>query len=72
MAEGTFFTVMVDGTVLDSYQAVDGEASALQQAIASAETLARSGHAAEVYRNHALGDIGRPRPELVHTARASS
>jgi hypothetical protein len=26
----------------------------------------------EVYRNHALGDIGRPGPELVHTARASS
>jgi hypothetical protein len=71
MAGGTFFTVMVDGTVLDTHEAVDGEAAALAQAIASAETLARSGSTAEVYRNHLAGEIGRARPELVHTARPS-
>lgn len=69
MADGTFFTVVVGGTVLDSHESIDGEGTALQRAIASAEALARSGETAEVYRNEPAGEIGRAGPQLVHTAR---
>jgi hypothetical protein len=69
---GTFFTVVVDGTVIDSHESVDGEQAALQQAIESAEVLARGGETVEVYRNDMAGEIGRPGPVLVHTARAST
>lgn len=70
MSEGTYYTVVVDGTVLDSHQGTDGDETARQRAIASAEELARGGDTAEVYRNEVAGEIGRPGPELVHTARA--
>jgi hypothetical protein len=72
MGGGAFYTVVVDGTVVDSHESVDGDAVARQQAIASAETLARGGDTVEVYRNQVAGEIGRPGPELVHTARPGS
>jgi hypothetical protein len=70
VADGTFYTVVVGGTVLDSHESTDGDATALQRAIESAEALARGGETAEVYRNELAGEIGRTGPELVHTARA--
>jgi hypothetical protein len=69
---GSFYTVVVDGTVIDSHESVDGDAGALRQAIASADALAQGGQTAEVYRNEVAGEIGRPGPELVHTARPGS
>ena len=72
MAGGTFYTVVVDGTVMDSHESVDGDEAALERAIASAEVLARGGDTVEVFRNELAGEIGRPEPRLVHTARAGS
>jgi hypothetical protein len=72
LGDGTFFTVVVNGTVIDSHQSVDGEEVALQRAIESAEVLARGGDMVEVYRNELAGEIGRPGPVLVHTAGTGS
>ena len=62
--------VVVAGTVLDSHESTDGDETARQRAIASAEQLARGGDTVEVYRNAVAGEIGRAEPELVHTAPA--
>jgi hypothetical protein len=69
VAGETFYTVVVDGTVLDSHESVDGDQAARERAIVSAEALARSGETAEVFRNELAGEIGRSAPQLVHTAR---
>jgi hypothetical protein len=68
MAGSTFYTVVVDGTVLDSHESVDSDQAARERAIASAEVLARGGETAEVFRNEVAGEIGRAEPQLVHTA----
>jgi len=67
---GTFYTVVVDGTVMDSHETVDSDEAALERAIASAEALARGGETAEVFRNEVAGEIGRPEPQLVQIGRA--
>jgi hypothetical protein len=65
----SFYTVVVDGTVVDTHQDVDGDEAARRRAVPAADALARSGETVEVYRNEVLGEIGRGGPELIHTAR---
>jgi hypothetical protein len=65
----SFYTVVVDGTIIDTHEAADGDDAARRRAVTAAEALARSGETVEVYRNEVAGEIGRPGPELVHTAR---
>jgi len=67
----SFYTVVVDGTVIDTHQDGDGDDDdgARRRAVAAADALASSGETVEVYRNEVAGEIGRPGPELIHTAR---
>jgi hypothetical protein len=65
----SFYTVVVDGAVIATHQDVDGDDAARRRAVAAADALASSGETVEVYRNEVAGEIGRPGPELVHTAR---
>jgi hypothetical protein len=69
MASHVFYTVVVDGTVIDSHEStVDDEQEARAAAIASADALATSGDQADVYRHEATGEIGEPAPKHIHTA----
>ena len=69
MGNHVFYTVVVDGAVIDSHESSDdNEEQARQAAIASADALAGGGDRAEVYRHDATGEIGEPAPRHVHTA----
>lgn len=69
MGNHVFYTVVVDGAVIDSHESSDdNEQQARTAAIASADALAVSGDRAEVYRHEVTGEIGEPAPLHVHTA----
>jgi hypothetical protein len=69
MGNHVFYTVVVDGAVIDSHESSgDDEEQARQTAIESADALAASGDRADVYRHEVTGEIGEPAPKHVHTA----
>jgi hypothetical protein len=69
MGNHVFYTVVVDGAVIDSHESSDdNEEQARGAAIASADALAGGGDRAEVYRHEVTGEIGEPAPTHVHTA----
>jgi hypothetical protein len=69
MAHHIFYTVVVDGAVIDSHESNgDDEQEARAAAIQSADGLATSGEQADVYRHEATGEIGEPAPKHIHTA----
>ncbi len=69
MASHVFYTVVVDGAVIESHESNGGdEQEAREGAIASADALAAGGDQADVYRHEATGEIGEPAPKHIHTA----
>ena len=63
-----FYTVVVDGAVIDSHESAGDEQDARAAAIAAADASAVSGDQADVYRHQPTGEIGEPAPKHVHTA----
>jgi hypothetical protein len=69
MGNHVFYTVVVDGAVIDTHESTgDNEEPTRAAAIASADALATSGERADVYRHEVTGEIGEPAPKHVHTA----
>ena len=69
MGTHVFYTVVVDGAVIDTHESTDdSDEQARAAAIASADALAVSGDRADVYRHEVTGEIGEPAPAHVHTA----
>ena len=68
MANHVFYTVVVDGAVIDSHESNGDEQEARAAAIESADALAAGGDQADVYRHEPTGEIGEPAPKHVHMA----
>jgi hypothetical protein len=69
MGSHVFYTVVVDGAVIDTYESTDdNEEPTRSSAIDAADALAASGERAEVYRHEVTGEIGEPAPKHVHTS----
>jgi hypothetical protein len=69
MGNHVFYTVVVDGAVIDTHESTDdNEEPTRAGAIEAADALAASGDRADVYRHEVTGEIGEPAPKHVHTA----
>ena len=69
MSNHVFYTVVVDGAVIDSRESTDENEDATRDAaIDAADALTVGGDRVEVYRHEVTGEIGEPAPKHMHTA----